>query len=95
MGPLSGAAILDGGDNVRIDTAEPCSLPTARCPASMMRKLTANALRLFGPSPAWQRQPSHANWQVAGELAISQSFGFVEQMGSGEKNPLAERRSVR
>jgi N,N-dimethylformamidase beta subunit-like, C-terminal len=59
----SGAGIFDSGDNVWVATLQPCSPPTAHCPASVMRKLTANVLRLFGQGPAGHREPSRANWQ--------------------------------
>jgi hypothetical protein len=59
----SGAGIFDSGDNVWVATLQPCSDSAPKCPALMMRQLTANVLRLFGQGPAGRWQPSRANWQ--------------------------------
>lgn len=57
-----GAGIFDSGDNIWVSTLQPCA-PSTHCPATLMRELTANILRLFGAGPAGRTKPSLPNWR--------------------------------
>lgn len=59
----SGAGIFDSGDNIWVNTLEPCTAAAPACSSAIMRTLTTNVLRLFGPGPAGKTQPSQPNWQ--------------------------------
>lgn len=59
----SGAGVFDAGNNIWVATLQPCGPSAPGCPAPIMRKLTANVLRLFGQGPAGKLAPSAANWQ--------------------------------
>jgi len=57
----SGAGVFSSGTNTWIASLSSCSAGTTSCPASVMRKITGNLLRVFGSGPAGKRYPSVSN----------------------------------
>lgn len=62
--PTSQGGVFDSGDNVWVATLRPCPAAVPKCPAALMRQVTANVLRLFGQGPAGRSQPSRPNWRT-------------------------------
>jgi len=65
-----GAGVLDTGTNnwiPALDGRSGCR-PGGTCEATVVQRMTANILKLFGQGPAARFQPSHPNWrQVTGQ----------------------------
>lgn len=61
--PASHAGVFESGANTWIPSLRACPPGAASCPATVMRKLTGNLLRVFGEGPVGLRHPSVANWQ--------------------------------
>jgi hypothetical protein len=61
--PASGAGVFDSGINSWIPALTPCPPNMAQCSATVVDKMTANLLALFGRGPAGHFQPSVPNWQ--------------------------------
>lgn len=56
--PASGAGVIATGTNAWIASLTPCPVATSDCPATIVRRVTANILRVFGAGPASDSHPS-------------------------------------
>lgn len=61
--PSSHAGVFQSGSNSWIPSLVACPKGTTSCPAPIMRKITANLLRVFGKGPVGIKHPSKANWR--------------------------------
>jgi len=59
----SGAGVFESGTNNWIASLASCPTTATSCPASVVRKITGNLLRVFGSGPAGKRHPSVSNVQ--------------------------------
>ncbi len=62
--PSSKAGVLDTGTVNWIHAMSSCAPTAPGCPASQVRAITGNILRLFGQGPAGVTTPSVANWST-------------------------------
>jgi hypothetical protein len=58
----SNAGVFESGTTEWIPSLASCPPTQQDCPASLMRKLTDNVLRIFGNAPVGMDHPSVANW---------------------------------
>ena len=63
--PVSGAGVFDSGINSWIPSLGPCTEVNVPCAsATIVDRMTANLLALFGQGPAGRVAPSAANWRA-------------------------------